>query len=104
MPGGDLPILTRCCKILRISPGSNIRAIIFISQLHFEGECGEGGPGHDYVIIRYDVTKLGNLFPKGTNVQLISWSEATSFDSSGNEFYHHFAFDDVGITTWTLPQ
>lgn len=73
-------------------------------QSWFEGEFGEGGPGHDYVIIRYDVAKLGNLFPRGTNVQVISWSEAMSFDSSGNEFYHHFAFDDVGITTWTLPQ
>lgn len=73
-------------------------------QSEFEGEFSEGGPGNNYVIIRYNVEKLGSFFPRGANVLVIPWAEATSFDSSGNEFYHHFAFDDLTITTWTLPE
>ncbi len=73
-------------------------------QFYLEGELGEGGPGHNYVIVRYNDAKLGSLFPRGTTVRVDIWSEAGSFDSSGNEFYHHFAFDVLAITTWTLPE
>lgn len=73
-------------------------------QVYLEGEFGEGGPGHNYVIVRYNDAKLGSFFPRGTTVRVDSWTEAASFDSSGNEFYHHFAFDVLTNTTWTLPE
>ena len=41
IPGGDIPIFTRCCNILRISPGSIITAIILISDWHFGQLKGE---------------------------------------------------------------
>jgi hypothetical protein len=67
-----------------------------------EGEFGEGGPGHNYVIARHNVSKLG-FFPRGVNVEVGFWSEAMSFDSSGKELYGHFAFDELTPTTWTIP-
>jgi hypothetical protein len=36
-------------------------------------------------------------------VEVGFWSEAMSFDSNGKEFYHHFAFDELTPTTWTIP-
>ena len=67
------------------------------------GEFGEGGPGHNYIIVRYNLEKLGSFFPRGSTVQIEWASEALSVDSSGAEFYHHFAVDALNFTTLTLP-
>ena len=68
------------------------------------GELGEGGTGYDYAIVRHNVSDLGILFPRGANVGIDGWSEAMSYDSNGNELYHHYAFDSIDSSTWTLPQ
>jgi len=67
------------------------------------GEFGQGGPGYNYVIVRYNVLDLGILFPRGTTVDVGGWSEAYSIDLNGFELYHHFAFDPLTPTTWMLP-
>ena len=68
------------------------------------GELGQGGPGHDFVFVRYDVSDLGSFFPHGQSVDIGSWSETESFDADGELKYHHFAFDrviDGGV--WAIP-
>jgi len=74
------------------------------AKSQIEGELGEGGPGYKYSIGRINISGLGELFPKGTTVEIDVWAESMSFDFNGNEFYHHFAFDTVAyLETWTLP-
>lgn len=70
---------------------------------HLEGVVGEGGPGHKYAIVRYDISGLGSFLPLGTTVQIGSWSEAESYNADGSLKYHHFAFDAFVATTWTIP-
>ncbi len=74
-------------------------------NLHqMEGEIGEGGPGHNFALVRYDISALGVFFPLGQTVDIGSWSEAESFNADGSLKYHHFAFDRViDGGTWTLP-
>jgi hypothetical protein len=72
-------------------------------QTVLPGSWGEGGPGHDYVIFRFNTSNLGNFFPRGANVEVDGWAEAMSF-SGGRVLYHHFAFDELTPTTWTLPE
>lgn len=64
-------------------------------QNQIVGELGPGGPGHDFAVARYDVSSLGAFFPRGTTVEVGSWSEAESFNADGSLKYHHFAFDRV---------
>ena len=76
---------------------------LHLAQGHALGELGEGGQGYDYVIVRFDISALGSFFPQGSTVDIGSWSEAESFNSDGSLKYHHFAFDEVTATTWTIP-
>ena len=64
-------------------------------QFHAEGELGMGGPGFDYVVVRYLIRDLAAYFPRGQAFDIGSWSEAESFTESGDLLYHHFAFDRV---------
>lgn len=74
-----------------------------VSQM--DGELGDGGPGEDYAVVRYDISNLGAFFPRGETVDIGSWSEAESYDApNGNLMYHHFAYDRViDGGTWLLP-
>ncbi|MFC1978991.1 hypothetical protein ACFLVP_03285 [Chloroflexota bacterium] len=65
---------------------------------HMEGEVGDGGMGYDYVIVRYDISKLGSFFPRGNTVMVGFWSEAES------DLYHHFDFEETDQIEWTIPQ
>jgi hypothetical protein len=74
------------------------------NQHHAEGELGEGGPGYDYALVRYDISDLGSFFPRGQTVDIGSWSEAESFNADGSLKYHHFAFDlAIDGGSWTIP-
>ena len=74
------------------------------NQGQIEGVIGEGGQGYDYVIIRFDISLLpAQYWPKGTTVDIGSWSEAESFDHDNNVFYHHFAFDPQPSAQFTIP-
>ena len=71
---------------------------------HAAGELGQGGPGFDFAVVRYDVSGLGEFFPRGATVDIGSWSEAESFNADGSLKYHHFAFDRViEEMTWSIP-
>ncbi len=73
-------------------------------QNHREGEFGEGGPGYDYAVVRYDVSGLGAYLPFGEAVDIGSWSEAESFTEAGALLYHHFAFDRaIDGGQWSIP-
>jgi hypothetical protein len=69
-----------------------------------DGQLVAGGRGYDYVVVRYPVGDLGFYFPMGETVGVMAWSEAESVDPQGNVLYHHFAFDPVADTTWTIPE
>ena len=72
---------------------------------HMLGEVGEGGVGHDFVLVRYDISQLGAFFPRGATVDVGSWSEAESFNQDGSLKYHHFAFDRViDGGQWGIPE
>jgi len=66
------------------------------SRGHLDGEVGPGGPGYNYVIIRYNISNLGNYFPIGNNAEIGAWSEAQS------NLYHHYAFDRVSTSNWII--
>ncbi len=69
-----------------------------------DGELGQGGPGHAFALVRYDVSGLGSFFPRGGTVDIGSWSEAESYNADGSLKYHHFAFDRViDGGSWTIP-
>jgi hypothetical protein len=71
---------------------------------HMDSELGAGGPGYDYVLVRYDISDLGEYFPLGATVDIGSWSEAESENGDGSLKYHHFAFDAViDGGSWTIP-
>jgi hypothetical protein len=72
---------------------------IHLHQGQLEGEVGEGGPGHRYVIVRYDVSTLpASFFPRGHTVELGSWTEAES------NLFHEMAVDTViEHATWDVP-
>lgn len=61
------------------------------------GELGFGGIGYDYVIVRYNLTILGDAFPGGYFTPWWSWSEAES------DIFHHFALDELGQGNWSCP-
>ena len=67
------------------------------------GELIDGGPGSSFVVVRFNVSGLGSFFPRGTTVELGSWSEAESVNADGSEKYHHFAFDPFTATNWSIP-
>ena len=74
------------------------------NQQQVEGELGDGGPGHDFALVRYDVSGLGSFFPGGQTVDVGSWSEAESFNADGSLKYHHFAFDrTIDGEQWSIP-
>lgn len=74
------------------------------NQQHMDGELLEGGPGHSFALVRYDVSNLGSFFPRGQTVDVGSWSEAESYDAQDNLKYHHFAFDRViDGGSWVIP-
>ncbi|MCU7920048.1 MAG: hypothetical protein KZQ95_17085 [Candidatus Thiodiazotropha sp. (ex Epidulcina cf. delphinae)] len=56
---------------------------------HADGELGEGGPGYDYVLLRFLIADFADHFPKGETLDYGGWSEAES------DLYHHFAFDPM---------
>ncbi len=67
------------------------------------GHLGPGGPGHSSVTVRYAIAKLPGYWTSGAYGDLGGWSEASSEDLSGSELYHHFAFDQITSTSWTVP-
>lgn len=73
-------------------------------QQQVTGKLLQGGPGSNFALVRYDISGLGEFFPRGTTVELGEWSEAESYNADGTLKYHHFAFDpiDQGVT-WTIP-
>ena len=65
---------------------------------HVEGEVGAGGPGYDFLLLRYDVSGVDPFFfPRGTTVEIGAWSEAES------DLYHHFSFDPMNPSNWAIP-
>ncbi len=73
------------------------------NQQQLLGELLAGGSGHQYVIVRYNVSNLGVFFPRGSQVDLGGWSEAESFNADGSLKYHHFAFDELYSGSWDIP-
>ena len=73
------------------------------ASTEINGDIGPGGPGHNNVTVRYNISKLAGYWTSGANGDLGGWSEASSKDPGGNELYHHFAFDQITPTTWTVP-
>lgn len=69
------------------------------NQRQLSGVVGAGGPGYDYIIVRYDVSQLPpGFFPRGSQVRVGSWIEAES------ELYHEMAADTILINEpWTIP-
>jgi len=63
---------------------------------HLEGEFRSGGPGHSYIVYRFSLSSLGNLFPSGREVTLGGWSEAES------NLHHHFAMDSYATVKWNV--
>lgn len=57
------------------------------------GELGDGGPGHDFVLARYDVREFDEYLPPGETLWIGSWSEAESYEADGTLKYHHYAYD-----------
>ncbi len=61
--------------------------------------------GTNFGIVRYDISELETYVPRGTTVDVGSWSEAESFDAQGELKYHHFAFDRViDGGSWQIPE
>ncbi|MCU7943686.1 MAG: hypothetical protein KZQ87_13500 [Candidatus Thiodiazotropha sp. (ex Cardiolucina cf. quadrata)] len=56
---------------------------------HSDGEMGEGGPGYDYVVLRFLISVFTDYFPGGNTLDYGGWSEAES------SLYHHYAFDPM---------
>ena len=77
---------------------------VHLNRGHLKGELGRGGPGHDFALVRYDISTVRSYLPPSLPLEVGSWSEAESYDARGDLKYHHFAFDrviDGGI--WTIP-
>ncbi|MCX6554885.1 MAG: hypothetical protein NTZ12_07725 [Candidatus Aminicenantes bacterium] len=66
-------------------------------QRKIGGERRSGGPGYDFFVFRYKISKLAGYFPRGGMTMLQSWSEVMSTQ------YHHFAFDNIQPLHWTIP-
>lgn len=63
------------------------------------GEFGAGGPGHDFIIARFDISGLEHAFwPGGDTVEVGGWAEAES------DLYHEFVNDFLTPVMWTLPE
>jgi len=58
----------------------------------------------NHVTARYDVSSLGNFFPRGASVVVGGWAEAESSDAAEKTLYHHFAYDPYASATWTIPR
>ena len=56
---------------------------------HSDGELGEGGPGYDYVVLRFRISDFADYLPRGETLDYGGWSEAES------DLYHHYAFDPM---------
>jgi hypothetical protein len=65
------------------------------------GELGEGGSGYDYLIVRFDVSELGSLFPRGTAVTAGLDASADSVDADDN--MADSAWDNVSVGVWNIP-
>lgn len=74
------------------------------NRQHLDGVIVEGGAGSNRITARYDVSALGNFFPRGANVVVGGWSEAESSDAAGNTLFHHFAYDPYTASSWTIPR
>ena len=72
---------------------------IHLHQGQIIGEFGAGGPGHAFVIYRFDISSLDSRFwPAGSTVEVGGWAEAES------DLYHEFVNDFLVPINWTLPQ
>lgn len=56
---------------------------------HSDGEMGEGGPGYQYVVLRFMISDFADYLPSGETLDYGGWSEAES------DLYHHFSFDPL---------
>ena len=93
------------CK-LRYGEGYTIYILNAVIQASLDplegiGELGEGGSGFDFLIVRYDVSRLGSLFPRGATVWVDFWSRAEDIDV--DDWQAGQATDPVGVGLWTIP-
>lgn len=75
---------------------------IHLNRGHLQGALIDGGPGRNFVLVGFDLTSVGAFFHRGVTVPIYAWSEAESFDASGTLLYHHFAFDPMADSHWTI--
>ncbi|MEW8370219.1 MAG: hypothetical protein AB2602_10745 [Candidatus Thiodiazotropha sp.] len=61
---------------------------------HADGELGEGGPGYDYVVLRFLIPEFADYLPRGETLDFGGWSEAES------DLYHHYAFDPMQASSF----
>ena len=66
------------------------------------GEFGEGGSGYDYLIVRFDTSEFGSLFPRGTAVGTSFGSSANAYDSNKDGPVDS-AGDMVTVGVWNIP-
>ena len=89
--GGEYLIAT-----YRVDPAPNLNQLIGV------GELGEGGSGFNYMIVRYYVEDLGDLFPRGVAVSASFSSFAESYQAD-REVPVDTAYDNTFLGAWTTP-
>ncbi len=105
-PGFDIDVAFHCK--LRYGEGYTIYILNTVIPASLDllegiGELGEGGSGFDFLLVRYDVSRLGSLFPRGATVSANFWSRAEDIDAEGGQPGDHEAIDPVGVGFWTIP-
>jgi len=76
---------------------------IHLNRGHIEGTLLDGGAGSPTVLVAFDLTNTGTFFRRGLTVPIGAWSEAESYDGNGKLVFHHFAYDPVAASSWTIP-
>ena len=63
-----------------------------------QGELGAGGPGTNYVLVRFDVSAVSTaVLPRGSSVEIGGWSVAES------NLYDGLSTDTLRNGSWTVP-
>ena len=84
---------------LVISANYNIPSGPMTSSVgQLQGELGAGGPGSNFVLVRFDVSGLGPAYlPRGSMVEVGGWSVAES------DLYDGLSADSLTAGSWTVP-
>lgn len=70
----------------------------FAGSGQLQGELGAGGPGSNFVLVRFDVSGVGQgVLPRGTQVEIGGWSVAES------NLYDGLSTDSLDTDTWSVP-